>query len=112
MHKHTCTPQFLDLENCGIGDEGCQHVRDLLRASTAVTVLDLQSCQISDVGCRLLAEGIRDNTTLQACVHVSTCLPIHPSMYPSIRSINTEKHTYRHIYIYIDMHTYIYSMYV
>jgi len=59
--KTNCSTQRLDLDGCGIGDEGCKLLRDLLVANKRISELDLQWNQISDDGAKLLAEGVAES---------------------------------------------------
>ena len=48
--KSNRSTDTIDLEGCGIGDEGCVLVRDLLLANKCISDLDLQMNQVTDKG--------------------------------------------------------------
>ena len=48
----------LDLDGCGIGDEGMQLMRDLVLANKRIGELDLQLNQVTDAGIKLLADAV------------------------------------------------------
>ena len=52
--KSNRSTDTIDLEGCGIGDEGCVLVRDLLLANKCISDLDLQMNQVTDKGAMTL----------------------------------------------------------
>lgn len=59
----------LDLDGCGIGDEGMQLMRDLVLANKRIGELDLQLNQITDAGVKLLADAVPQSGLL--VIHLS-----------------------------------------
>jgi len=51
--------------NNNIGDEGAEHMADLLRVNTGIQVLYLQQNNIGDEGVGHLAEALKVNATLK-----------------------------------------------
>ena len=56
--KVNATVEYLDLIDCGIGDDGAAALAEALRSNTSLTELDLRSNGISWQGKQLLRDAV------------------------------------------------------
>jgi hypothetical protein len=55
----------VNLDGCGVGDKGCDHMKILLEQNQSIVTLELQRNQITRKGAKQIIKGLQHNNTLQ-----------------------------------------------
>jgi hypothetical protein len=61
----------LTLNSCGIADEGCKALAEVLKRNTTITELELNNNMVDYEGCAALAEALANNNALKVSLSLT-----------------------------------------